>query len=429
MQNALDVLKERGFVQQVTDEATLRGLFAKGAEAPVVAYVGIDPTAESMHAGHLLPLMAMMHLERAGHRPLIVLGGGTAMVGDPSGKSEMRQLLEEARIRQNLARLRDQISQLFDVQGGRTTIADNGDWLLGLNYVAFLRDIGRHFSVNRMLAAEAYKLRLERGLSFIEFNYQLLQAYDFLELYRRHRCVLQVGGDDQWGNILAGVDLVRRLESAEVYGLTFPLLLTATGEKMGKTAGGAVWLDPEKLSAYDYYQYWVNTHDADVVKLLGFFTFLPMDEVRQVATLRDADLNVAKSVLAFEATTIVHGADAAASAHRAAQAAFGGRPLPAHVLPSSQVARGGAGASAEIPTTELPKGELEGGMSLAEVLVRTGLADSKNEARRLITQGGVRLEPGGGAKDPAATIDASAFADGVLTLRVGKKKVHRLRLS
>ncbi len=427
--NTLDVLEERGFVQQVTDAPALRQRFAKGAEEPVIAYVGVDPTADSLHAGHLLPLMAMMHLERAGHRPILVMGGGTAMVGDPSGKTEMRQLLDEERIRHNLSALRAQLGRLFDVGGGKTLAVDNGEWLLSLGYIPFLRDIGRHFSVNRMLAAEAYKIRLERGLSFIEFNYQLLQAYDFLELYRRHRCVLQVGGDDQWSNILAGVDLIRRVEGGEAFGLTFPLLLTATGDKMGKTASGAVWLDAGKLSPFDYYQYWVNCHDADVQKLLGYFTFLPMSEVKQVASLRDAELNVAKSILAWEATCVVHGKDAADKAHGAAQAAFGGRALPSHILPASAVPRAAAGEGAEIPTTTVASAEVASGLLLAEVLVRTGLAESKNEARRLITQGGVRLEPGGVASDVGARLLPSSFQGGVLTLRVGKKKVHRLRQS
>jgi tyrosyl-tRNA synthetase len=424
-QNPVDVLAERGFVKQVTDEAALRALFDAG---PVPVYIGFDPTADSLHAGSLVPLMALMHLERLGHRPIVVLGGGTAMVGDPSGKSELRQMLEGERIAGNLAKIKKQVSRWFDF-GGKTIVVDNGEWLLGLRYIDFLRDIGRHFSVNRMLSAESYKIRLERGLSFIELNYQILQAYDFLELYRRHKCLVQMGGDDQWGNILAGVDLVRRLESVKVEALTFPLLTTATGEKMGKTAAGAVWLDAEKLSPFDYYQYWVNCHDQDVGRLLGFFTFLPMSEVREAGKRQNAELNMAKSILAYEATKIVHGAEAARAAHGAAQAAFGGRSLPADLLPSSDVPRSGGASAQEMPSTQLSASELAAGLPLPEVLVRTQMADSKNEARRLITQGAVRFEPGDTVRDVAFSVTRELFAAGPVTLRVGKKKVHRLVLA
>jgi tyrosyl-tRNA synthetase len=422
--NAYDVLKERGFVAQVTDEAAVRGLFAAG---PVTAYVGYDPTADSLHVGHLFTLMSLIHLERSGHRPIAVLGGGTAMVGDPSGKSEMRQLLSREEIEKNLDRFRTQVGRLLGVNSGRTRVVDNSDWLLELRYVEFLRDIGRHFSVNRMLAAEAYKLRLERGLSFIEFNYQLLQAYDFLQLRRRYDCRLQMGGDDQWGNILAGVDLCRRIDQELVHGLTFPLLLTATGEKMGKTVGGAVWLDPERLSPYDFYQYWVNVHDADVSRLLGYFTFLPMAEIQALAGMSGAALNVAKSVLAFEVTAFIHGAAAARAAHAAAQAAFGERALPAEILPSSQIPRG-AGASAEnIPTAEVAAAEAAQGVPLVQLLARCGLAASKNEARRLIRQNAVRLNDAGVA-DEHRVVGTADFVGGVLMLRAGKKKVQRLVL-
>ena len=421
-ENAFDVLAERGFVQQVTDAAAVRALFEPGRE-PVVAYCGYDPTAESLHVGHLFTLMALMHLDRLGHRPIVVLGGGTAMVGDPSGKTEMRQMLESERIRENRARIEKQLARLLDFESGRSRSVDNAAWLLELKYVDFLRDIGRHFSVNRMLAAEAYKLRLERGLSFIEFNYQILQAYDFLELYRRHRCILQVGGDDQWGNILAGIDLIRRLEGATAQGLTFPLLMTAAGEKMGKTAGGAVWLDPEKLSPYDYFQYWVNTHDADVVKMLGYFTFLPMNEVRQVATLGGPLLNHAKSILAFEATGIVHGREAALAALAAAQAAFGVRSLPPDVLPSSTIPREAKADLGQMPAVELTAEETREGITATVLVTRAGLASSNRQARTQLAQGQYKLddeilaEKYGFEKMPASWFDKPRV------LQLGKKKV------
>lgn len=420
--NAFDVLKDRGFVQQVTDEAAVRTLFDAG---PVTAYVGYDPTADSLHVGHLFTTMALIHLEQLGHVPIALLGGGTAMVGDPSGKTEMRQMLSAETIRQNADTLRRQLRDLLHADGGRSIIADNSEWLLDLHLIDFLRDIGRHFSVNRMLAAEAYKLRLERGLSFIEFNYQLLQAYDFLELRRRHGCVLQMGGDDQWGNILAGVDLVRRVDQKLVHGLTFPLQLTATGEKMGKTAAGAVWLDPNKLRPYDYFQYWVNTHDDDVVRMLGYFTFLPMDEVRRVGQLEGAAKNQAKSVLAYEATKLVHGKEAAKQAHVAAMGAFGGRAIAADILPSSDVPRAAAADVASLPTTVLEAARLEAGVGLLEVLVEVGMAASKSAARRLIDQGAVKVNDQR-MTDQLHVLDSGDLHAGEIILRAGKKRVHRL---
>jgi len=420
--NPFDVLSERGFVAQVTDPEAVRALFDAGV---VTVYTGYDPTADSLHVGNLLTLMALKHIERAGHRPLVILGGGTAMVGDPSGKTEMRQMLGGERIRQNLAAQRAQIGRLLDIEGGKSLVVNNAEWLLELKYVDFLRDIGRHFSVNRMLAAEAYKLRLERGLSFIEFNYQLLQAYDFMQLRRRYDCRLQAGGDDQWGNILAGVDLCRRVDGELVQGLTFPLLLTATGEKMGKTASGAIWLDGRKLSPYDYYQFWVNTHDDDVVRMLGYYTLLPMDEVRAVKELDGAALNAAKAILAFEATRILHGNDEAERAHAAAQGAFGGRAIDRGILPSSPIPREAASDAQQVPTTTLPPGEVGDGILLVDLLVRTELAASKNAARRLLSQGGVKLGDER-IEDPEHRVTrAELEGEGVL-LRAGKKKVHRL---
>ncbi|MEL6758856.1 MAG: tyrosine--tRNA ligase [Myxococcota bacterium] len=420
--NPYDILLERGFVQQTTDASAIRDAFAEGA---VVAYVGLDPTAESLHVGNLVTLMALMHVERCGHRPLVVLGGGTAMVGDPSGRTEMRRMLSRQVIEEHVAAIERQVGSLLDV-GKTTTVVDNAEWLLPLDYIGFLRDIGRHFSVNRMLSAEAYKVRLEKGLSFIEFNYQLLQAYDYLELFRRYRCVLQMGGDDQWGNIVAGIDLVRRLEQRTVHGLTFPLLTTATGEKMGKTAQGAVWLSADRFSTFDYYQYWVNTHDDDVVRLLGIFTTLPMNEIREVGSLSGAELNAAKSILAFEATRILHGSDAALASQRAAVGAFGRRPVPSDVLPSSGIPRGAAGDQDAIPTTTVASNEANEGLALVDLMVRGELAASKSAARRLVKQGAVRVDENR-IEDERAMIPAAAFDADAITVRVGKKKVHRFR--
>ena len=421
----LSELQARGLVAQVTDEAAVRDLLNAGG---VVFYNGYDPTGPSLHVGHLVTLMVCKHLERAGHRPLALLGGGTAHVGDPSGKTEMRQLLDSTQIAANLAGLGAQIGQFLDVKTGKTQLVNNADWLLKLNYVDFLRDIGRHFSVNRMLAAEAYKARLERGLSFIEFNYQLLQAYDYLELNRRHACVLQLGGDDQWGNILAGVDLCRRVNQKTVHGLTFPLLTTATGAKMGKTAQGAVWLDATQVSPFEYYQYWVNVHDDDVAKMLKIFTFLPVAEAEALGPMQGSDLNMAKSILAFEATAAWHGQAAAQAAHAAAQGAFGGRALPAEMLPSSTVPRGAAGNAAAMPTTELTPDALGPGKTLVDLLLDTGLAPSKKEARRLLEQGAVKVNEAV-QQDVGFVVTAALFDGGPVVLRAGKKRVHRLVLA
>ena len=423
--NPLEILGNRGFLQQVTDAPNLQKRFAQGR---VTLYTGYDPTADSLHVGHLCTLMALKHLEMAGHRPLVVLGGGTAMVGDPSGKTDMRPMLSQAQIEANKVRVGEQIGRVLDIRGGKTLLLDNADWLLQLNHVTFLRDVGRHFSVNRMLSAEAYKQRLARGLSFIELTYQLLQAFDFLHLHRTYDCLLQVGGDDQWGNILAGCDLCRRSEGATVYGLTLPLVTTATGEKMGKTAAGAVWLDAKRLSPYDFYQYWINIHDGDVVRFLGFYTFLPMAEVAAVGHLAGAELNAAKAILAYEATRIVHGQAAADRAHSAAQGAFGGKALPAAVLPSSQVPRASHADPTHIPTLELDNAALGGGIHLANLIADSGLAPSRRQAQRLVAQGVVRV---GDTKvsDAHMAITREFFADGPLLLWVGKKKVQRILLS
>ena len=403
--NVYDTLRARGFIAQSTDEDELRAILAGPS---LTFYVGFDSTAASLHAGSLVPIMAMMHLQQAGHRPIVVVGGGTTMVGDPSGKTEMRQLLSEEAIRANGARIHRQIDRYLGFSQGKAVALDNADWLLELRYIPFLRDIGVHFSVNRMLAAEAYQQRLERGLSFIEFNYQLLQAYDYLALFRRYGCTLQMGGDDQWGNILAGVDLVRRVEGATVHAMTFPLLTTSSGAKMGKSAEGAVWLDEDLSSPYEFYQYWINCDDRDVEPFLKLFTLLPLDEIERLASLPGAAIRSAKQVLAYEATRITHGQAAADEAQAASQALFGrGQELEG------------------VPTTNVSAGQLQDGLSLPAILTDVSLTRSRGEARRLIEQGGVYVNDKR-VTDIDYLIDrGDVSAEGIL-IRVGKKRYHRL---
>lgn len=406
-QNAFDLLKQRGFVAQVTDEPAVRDLLAK---QQVTFYIGFDPTASSLHCGSLVPIMAMAQLQRAGHKPLGLIGGGTAMVGDPSGKTEMRQMLSFDVISSNGDGIFGQLRRYLTLDGTLGLSVNNADWLLKLHYIEFLRDIGRYFRVNEMVRADAYRARLEReeGLSFIEFNYQLLQAYDYLMLYERHGCLLQMGGDDQWSNILAGTDLIRRKHGKQAFCITFPLLTTARGEKMGKTAGGAVWLDAARTSAYQFYQYWINTDDRDVRRFLALFTFLPMGEVEQLGAAQGAALNAGKQVLAFEATRLCHGEAAALEARSASRAAFGAD-----------------GDQSAIPSTIVAGARLDAGIALIEMLVEAGLAPSKAEARRLVQQGGAYVNDVA-IGDIGARIDASALKDGAILLRVGKKKIHRL---
>lgn len=417
--NAFDILQERGFIAQVTDEDAVRQMLA---QPPVTFYIGYDGTADSLHVGNLVTIMAMMNLQRAGHRPIGLVGSGTTMVGDPSGKTEMRQMLSEEIIRANGKAIHAQLNHYLHFDTGQAIPENNANWLLDLKYVPFLRDIGRHFSVNRMLAAEAYKQRLERGLSFIEFNYQLLQAYDYLELYRRYGCTLQMGGDDQWGNLLAGVDLIRRVEGATVHALTYPLLLTADGAKMGKTAAGAVWLDSEKLSPYDYYQFWINCDDRDVEKLLKTFTFLPLGEIKRLAALEGADLREAKRVLAYEATAITHGEAEARAAEEAARVVFG--PLKISVQDTISVAEQVAVFKA-IPTTTLPRIRLETGVGVLEIFAEVGLTQSRGEARRMVQQGGIYVNDRRIDEVEAVLTPADLTPEGIL-LRAGKKKYHRL---
>ncbi|MEN6310369.1 MAG: tyrosine--tRNA ligase [Acidobacteriota bacterium] len=416
--NVYDELKERGFIAQVSDEAAVRRML--GAK-PVTFYIGFDSTANSLHAGSLVPIMAMVHLRRAGHRAIAVVGGGTTMVGDPSGKSEMRQMLDEAIIRSYGASIHAQLDRYLHFDGSAAIAVNNADWLLPLNYVGFLRDIGRHFSVNRMLAAESYKLRLEKGLSFIEFNYQLLQAYDYLTLFRTYGCTLQMGGDDQWGNILAGVDLIRRVEGGAAEALTFPLLTMASGAKMGKTAQGAVWLDAALFSPYDFYQYWVNVDDRDVGRLLRLFTLLPLDEIKKLEALRDGEINEAKRVLAYEATTITHGKAEADKAKAASNAAFGRT-----VSVDPVTGKPGVGDITVLPTTAIRRDRLEAGLPVANLFTEVGLTPSRKEAKRLIEQGGLSVNDQRiDALDRLLTVK-DLGPDGGMILKAGKKKIHRV---
>ncbi|MDR2514200.1 MAG: tyrosine--tRNA ligase [Christensenellaceae bacterium] len=405
--HALDVLRERGFIAQTVFEEDLYKMMEEG---PVTFYVGFDPTADSLHIGHFIPIMAMMHMQRAGHRPIALVGGGTAAVGDPSGKTSMRPMLDRALLEKNAEGLKSQLSRFLDFSEGKAIMVNNADWLLKLNYVEFLREVGAHFSVNRMLTAEAYKQRLERGLTFLEFNYMLMQSYDFLELFRRYGCRVQFGGDDQWSNILSGADLIRRKEKEPAFAVTFKLLLTSTGEKMGKTVGGALWLDRERTSPYDFYQYWRNIDDADVENCLAILTFLPMEEVRRLGALQGSEINQAKKVLAFELTKIVHSEEDAFAARAAAEALFGG-----------------AENGADAPTTEISPERLAENRRVIDLMVLCGLCKSRGEGRRLVQGGGVQLN-GKALTDPDAEVGKGDFgADGLL-LRKGKKVYHRLVL-
>ncbi len=404
MSNVYDTLLERGFIAQATHEKEIRELLGK---EKVTFYIGFDPTADSLTAGHFLTIMAMAHMQRAGHKPIALVGGGTVMIGDPSGRTDMRQMMDLETINKNADIFKKQLSNLIDFTDDKAIMVNNADWLLPLNYIEFLRDIGVHFSVNRMLTAEAYKSRLERGLSFLEFNYMLLQSYDFLELNNKYGCQLQLGGDDQWSNIITGVDLIRRKNSKPAYGLTFNLLTTSDGKKMGKTMKGAVWLDPKKTSPYEFYQYWRNTEDAKVEECLGLLTFLPMDEVRRLGALEGAEINKAKEVLAYEITTLIHGEEEAKKAQEAARALFAG-----------------GGNSDNIPTFELAKSDLGDGIGLLDLLVKAEICPSKSEARRNVSQGGVKINDEK-VSDVALMIDEKLFDNGEFKLSKGKK-VHKL---
>jgi len=407
MENVFDVLKERGFIAQATHEDEIRELLGK---EKVVFYTGYDPTADSLHVGHFLQAVAMRHLQLAGHTPIVLIGGGTTMIGDPSGRTDMRQMITPETIKENGERFKAQLGRFIDFTADNAIMANNADWLMNLEYIPFLREIGMHFSVNRMLTAECFKSRMEKGLSFLEFNYMIMQAYDFLELNRRHGCVMQLGGDDQWSNIIAGTDLIRRKEGKQAYGMTFNLLTTSDGKKMGKTMAGAVWLDREKTTPYEFFQYWRNIEDASVEKCLALLTFLPMDEVRRLGALEGLEINHAKEVLAYEVTKLVHSKEDADAAMEAARALFTNN-----------------NASANAPTTEVELARLESGIAILEVLKETGLVPSSSEARRLISQGGISVNDIK-VESIDFNVTADMLNDGVLMIKKGKKTYHQVKV-
>jgi tyrosyl-tRNA synthetase len=420
LKSVYDVFRERGFIEQITDEPQIRELLEQKS---ITCYIGFDPTATSLHIGSLVPIMSLAHMQRQGHRPIALVGGGTALIGDPSGKTEMRQILTIEQIDNNARCLQKQLTRYLEFGDGKAVLLNNAEWLTRLNYIEFLRDIGRHFSVNRMLTAESYRIRLETGLNFIEFNYMLLQAYDFLNLFKNYGCQMQMGGNDQWGNMVAGIDLIRRVEGKTAFSMTFPLITTSQGHKMGKTEKGTVWLDAELTSPYEYYQYWINAEDADVGRFLALFTFLPMEEISVVKTLTDARLNMAKAVLAFEATKITHGEEAAVAAWKASTEAFGVKPIDDGFFPSSTIPRStdelGTGA---IPSLEKSRETLIQGIPAFELFEETGLCSSRGEARRLIAQGGGYVND----RQIKTFDEIIGFADldgkGEIRLRKGKKR-------
>ena len=407
MSNVFDVLKERGYIDQVTYEDELKELLNKES---VAFYVGFDATADSLTLGHFIQIMVMMHMQKAGHRPIALLGGGTTLVGDPSGKADMRKMLTKEIINHNAKRFKEQLSRFIDFDDDKAIIVNNADWLLELNFLKFMREIGVHFSVNRMLTFDCYKNRMESGLTFFEFSYMLMQSYDYLKLYRDYNCRLEVGGSDQWSNMLGGYELVRKLEGDKVYAMTFKLLSTASGTKMGKTEAGTIWLDPEKTSPYEFYQYLRNSDDRDVEKFLSLLTFLPLEEVRQLGALEGAEINKAKEVLAYEVTKMVHGEEEAKKAQNAARALFEG-----------------ATAKGSIPSTEFEKSAFENGYGILDLLKEIELTKSNSEGRRLVEQGGITIDDAK-VDDINRTIALNDFKDGKILIRKGKKVYHQIRI-
>lgn len=406
MSNVFDVLLERGFIAQTTHDELKDQL----GKEKMTFYIGFDATADSLTAGHFLTVMAMMHMQQHGHRPIALLGGGTTMIGDPSGKADMRQMLTKEMIDHNAACFKEQLSKFINFNEGHAILENNANWLLDLNYVEFMREVGVHFSVNKMLTADCYKQRMEKGLTFFEFNYMLMQAYDFYVLNKKYDCTLQMGGNDQWSNILAGADLIRRKEQKPAFGLTLTLLTTADGTKMGKTVKGAVWLNPEKTTPYEFYQYWRNTEDVKVEECLGLLTFLPMEEVRRLGALKDAEINKAKEVLAYEITKIVHGEEAAAKALEASHALFEN-----------------GGMSANIPTIEYDKDLLDQGIDMITMLVDTSLCKTRSDARRTITQGGVSVNDIKITDTNQLLSTKDMNDDGILLIKKGKKGFYQVK--
>ena len=437
MANLLDILYERGFIEQTTNDEELQDYFNR---EQVTCYIGFDPTASSLHIGSLIPIMSLTHMQRHGHRPIALVGGGTGLVGDPSGRTEMRQLLTPETLEENAQGIKKQLSQFIDFNQGKALMLNNADWLTELKYIPFLRDIGRHFSVNRMIKAESYKVRLdsEEGLNFIEFNYMLLQAYDFFKLFDNYACRLQMGGSDQWGNIVAGIELIRRMRQVTAYGITFPLIATSSGEKMGKTAKGAVWLDSDRTSPYEYYQYWINTDDRDVERFLALFTFLPMKEIKEIGKLRGIDLNSAKTILAFEATCLAHGTDEAVEAHAKSVSNFGSRSVSKSILPSSTIHASKIDLTISVaddfPVVEeadsyVDEMELKIGIPAFKLFHRSGLASSSSAARRLIDQGGAYLNAQRIRSFDQLITNKDLNAEDTIVLRSGKKHFHKIKVN
>ena len=405
--SVFDTLSERGYIEQCTHEDEIKELLEK---EKISFYIGFDPTADSLHVGHFIQIMVMMHMQQAGHRPIALLGGGTAMVGDPSGRSDMRQMMTVETIDHNVACFRKQMGRFLDFSDDKALIVNNGDWLRDLKYVDFLREVGSEFSVNRMLTADCYKTRYEKGLTFLEFNYMLMQSYDFLELYRKYNCKMELGGNDQWSNILGGVELVRRLDHGQALGMTFKLLTTSEGKKMGKTAKGALWIDEEKTTPYEFYHYWRNVDDADVENCLALLTFLPMDEVRKLGGYKDAKINEAKEVLAYEVTKLVHGEEKAKKAQEAERALF---------------AKGGEGDN--VPSVDMKADDFKDGINVLDLYLKAGLIPSKGEGRRLMQQGGIKIK-GQAVNDFNLTITLDDFEDNKLLLQKGKKTFKQIKI-
>lgn len=424
--SVLSVLKERGYVEDLTHTSELEDYLENHR---ATCYIGFDPTASSLHVGSLVCIMALAHMQRAGHRPIALVGGGTGLIGDPSGKTELRKIITHEQIEENKKGLRNQLSRFLDFNDDKALLLDNAQWLTALEYIPFLRDIGRYFSVNRMIKAESVKSRMESedGLTFIEFNYMLLQAYDFMQLAKSHDCLLQMGGSDQWGNIVAGIDLVRRTLRKQAFGMTFPLITTASGIKMGKTHKGAVWLDGQRFSPYEYYQFWVNSDDADVVRFLKLFTFLPLDQISEVEKLKGAQLNKAKVILAYEATKICHGEQEAKNSLTASVSVFGSIKIPSDILPGSTVPRGIHSVEKDdsVPSSTYAKEGFVDTMQAADLFAQTELCKSKSDARRLIKQGGAYINGERVARFDQIVMGNDDLHKEVL-LRAGKKKYHKI---